>query len=194
MPSHFRAEGDEILILGTTRGELGGSAYWAEVRDFIGGRTPPVDLEAERRLQRLLVAAARAGLLQSAHDASEGGLAVALAEAALGGPYAAEGLGASVDLGAHAPGVPPEALLYGEDAGRVVVSVVPARVTALEALAREHGVPVSRVGRVGKASGELELRVGGSVFSWSVPALRRIYLEAIPRRMQHPDVDRSVGE
>jgi phosphoribosylformylglycinamidine synthase len=191
--SHFRAAGDEILILGATRGELGGSAYWAEVRDFIGGRTPPVDLEAERRLQLLLVAAARAGLLRSAHDASEGGLAIAIAEAAMGGPYAAEGLGASVDLGTHAPQVPPEGLLYGEDAGRVVVSVAPARLSAFESLVREHNVPVSHVGRVGKLSGDLELRVGSSMFSWSVPTLRRIYFEAIPRRMQHPDVDRSAG-
>jgi phosphoribosylformylglycinamidine synthase len=90
--------------------------------------------------------------------------------------------------------VPPEGLLYGEDAGRVVVSVAPARLSTLESLAREHNVPVSRVGRVGKRSGDLELRVGSSVFSWSVPTLRRIYFEAIPRRMQHPDVDRSAGE
>jgi phosphoribosylformylglycinamidine synthase len=191
--SHFRAAGDEILILGATRGELGGSAYWAEVRDFIGGRTPPVDLGAERRLQLLLVAAAKAGLLRSAHDASEGGLAIAIAEAAMGGPYAAEGLGASVDLGTHAPQVPPEGLLYGEDAGRVVVSVAPTRLSAFESLVREHNVPVSHVGRVGKLSGDLELRVGSSMFSWSVPTLRRIYFEAIPRRMQHPDVDRSAG-
>jgi hypothetical protein len=85
-------------------------------------------------------------------------------------------------------------VLYGEDAGRVVVSVAPDRLPAFETLAREHNVPVSRAGRVGKPSGDLELRVGGSVLSWSVPTLRRIYFEAIPRRMQHPDVDRSVGE
>jgi phosphoribosylformylglycinamidine (FGAM) synthase-like enzyme len=153
-----------------------------------------VDLDGERRLHRLLVAAAQGGLLRSAHDASEGGLAVTLAEAAMGGPYSPEGLGASVDLAAHAPGVPPEGLLYGEDAGRIVVSAAPDRVAALEALAAEHGVPVSRAGRVGPPSGNLELRVGGSVLSWPIPTLRRIYFEAIPRRMQHPDVDRSAGE
>ena len=49
-----------MLVLGATRGELGGSAYWSEVRDFVGGRTPPVDLDAERRLQEFLVAAAGA--------------------------------------------------------------------------------------------------------------------------------------
>ncbi len=89
VPSHFAAPGDEILVLGATRGELGGSAYWAEVRDFVGGQPAPVDLDAERRLQQLLVAAARRRLLRSAHDCSEGGLLVALAEAAIGGAYAA---------------------------------------------------------------------------------------------------------
>jgi phosphoribosylformylglycinamidine synthase len=194
VPSHFQAPDDEILVLGETRGELGGSAYWAEVRDFIGGRVPPVDLEAERRLQRLLVAAAGQGLLRSAHDCSEGGLLVAVAEAAIGGPYAAGGLGASIDLTGYAGGAAAEALLYGEDAGRVVISCAAAGVAALAALAREHGVPAYRAGLVGAPSGALELRVGGSVFKWDVPTLRRIYFEAIPRRMRHPDVDRSAGE
>ncbi len=63
VPSHFAAEGDEVYLLGATRGELGGSAYWAELRGFVGGRTPPVDLDAERRLQNLLVEAAGQRLL-----------------------------------------------------------------------------------------------------------------------------------
>src|SRR3989454_2592889 len=109
--SHARSPGDEVLIFGATRGELGGSAYWAEVCDFIGGRPARVDLDAERRLQRLLVAAAGAGLLRSAHDASEGGLAVAVAEAAIGGAYAQGGLGASLDLSGYASGVAPEGIL-----------------------------------------------------------------------------------
>ncbi len=194
VPSHFQAPGDEILILGETAGELGGSAYWAEVHGFIGGRTPPVDLEAERRLQLLLIAGAKRHLLRSAHDCAEGGLLVALAEAAIGGPYAPEGLGARVDLTGYAPGLEPAAVLYAEDTGRVVVSCATGRVEDFLALAREHRVPACRAGRVGEDSGELELRVGDSLFLWSTFTLRRIYFEAIPRRMQHPDVDRSAGE
>jgi phosphoribosylformylglycinamidine synthase len=194
VPSHFQSSGDEILLLGETRGELGGSAYWAEVRDFIGGAVPPVDLEAERRLQLLLVAGASQGHLRSAHDCAEGGLLVALAEAAIGGPYAAEALGARLDLAGYADRLAAEALLYGEDAGRVVVSCASEDVVPFQALCREHGVPVFRAGRVGEGSGELELRAGGSLFRWSTSTLRRIYFEAIPRRMQHPDVDRSAGE
>ncbi len=62
VPSHFAAPGDDVLILGATRGELGGSAYWAEIRRFVGGRPPPVDLEAERRVQELLSGRGPAGL------------------------------------------------------------------------------------------------------------------------------------
>jgi phosphoribosylformylglycinamidine synthase II len=192
VPSHFRAEGDEVLILGTTRGELGGSAYWAELRGFVGGRTPPVDLEAERRLQDFLVAAADRGLLRSAHDASEGGLLVTLAEAAIGGPYAPSGLGATLDLEGYAPGVELDGLLYGEDAGRVVLSAAPHRVAALAALAQTHAVPLFRAGLVGGTA--LELRAGSRVFDWDVATLRRTYFEAIPRRMQHADAERSAGE
>ncbi len=192
VPSHFAAAGDDVFILGTTRGELGGSAYWSEIREFVGGRTPPVDLEAERRLQDLLVAAAARGLLRSAHDAAEGGLLVALAEAAMGGAYAASGLGATLDLERYSPGVESEGLLYGEDAGRVVVSADPANSATLTALAREHSVPLFHAGRVGGRT--LELRAGSRVLTWDVGALRKIYFEAIPRRMQYADAERSVGE
>ena len=192
VPSHFRAEGDEVLILGTTRGELGGSAYWAEIRGFVGGRTPPVDLEAERRVQDFLVVAADRGLLRSAHDASEGGLLVTLAEAAVGGPYAPSGLGATLDLEGYAPGIELDGLLYGEDAGRVVLSAAPHRVPALAALAQTHAVPLFRAGFVGGSA--LELRAGSRVFDWDVATLRRTYFEAIPRRMQHADAERSAGE
>ena len=192
VPSFFAEAGDEVLILGATRGELGGSAYWSEIRGFVGGAPPPVDLEAERRLQDLLVEAADGGLLRSAHDASEGGLLVALAEAAIGGAYAAAGVGAELDLEGYAPGVELDALLYGEDAGRVVVSVVPRHAPSLTELARRHGVPCFPAGRTG---GErLELRAGSRVFSWVLGRLRKTYFEAIPRRMQHADAERSAGE
>ena len=192
VPSHFAAPGDDVLILGTTRGELGGSAYWAEIRDFVGGRVPSVDLEAERRLQEFLVAAAGRGLLRSAHDAAEGGLLAALAEAAIGGPYAASGLGAELDLERYAPDLTLEGLLYGEDAGRVVLSADPANGAVLAELARAHAVPLFRAGRTGGSA--LELRAASRVLSWDVEALRRTYFEAIPRRMQHADAERSAGE
>ena len=191
--SYFDSSGDEIYVLGETSGILGGSAYWASVCDFVGGDQPAVDLDAEVRLQRFLVAAAERRLLRSAHDCSEGGLAVALAEAVIGGPYVPGSLGASVDLTGYAPDVPLDGLLYGEDGARAVISCSPPSARFLIALAHEHGVPVFHAGRVESAD-RLELQLGSQLFSWSSEALRRIYYDAIPRRMQHPDVDRAAGE
>ena len=193
VPSYFDSPHDEVFLVGATSGILGGSAYWAEVCDFVGGDQPAVDLEAEAQLQRFLTAAAERRLLRSAHDCSEGGLAVALAEAVMGGPYVVGTLGASLDLTGYAPDVPTESVLYGEDGARAVVTCTAASARHLIALANEHQVPVFHAGRV-ESAGTLELQVGSDVFSWNTEALRRIYLEAIPRRMQHPDVDRAVGE
>jgi phosphoribosylformylglycinamidine synthase II len=190
VPSHFAEPGDAIVILGATHGVLGGSAYWAELHDFVGGQPARVDLVAERKLQLLLVAGARAGLLRSAHDCAEGGLAVALAEAAIGGPYARGSLGAVVDLSDYATGVALDGVLYGEDGARAVVSCAPGAVAGLVALAAEHGVPASRAGLVGVADGRLELRAAGQRLSWDTIALRRIYYDAIPRRMAHTEQDR----
>ncbi|MEA2723969.1 MAG: phosphoribosylformylglycinamidine synthase subunit PurL [Gemmatimonadales bacterium] len=191
--SFFDSPQDEVFIVGETSGILGGSAYWAEVCDFVGGDPPAVDLDAEVQLQRFLVAAAEQHLLRSAHDCSEGGLAVTLAEAAMGGPYVPGSLGASLDLTGYAPDVPIEGLLYGEDGARAVVTCAPPQARRLITLANEYRVPVFHAGRVERA-GALELQVGSQLFTWSTEALRRIYSEAIPRRMQHPDVDRAVGE
>jgi phosphoribosylformylglycinamidine synthase II len=191
--SYFDSPRDEVYILGETSGILGGSAYWAEVCDFVGGFPPAVDLDAELRLQRFLAAAAEQQLLRSAHDCSEGGLAVALAEAVIGGPYVPGSLGADLDLTGYAPDVPVDGLLYGEDGARAVVSCAPPSSRFLIALANEHGVPVFHAGRV-QSAGALELQVGSQLFSWSTEAVRRIYFDAIPRRMQHPDVDRAAGE
>jgi phosphoribosylformylglycinamidine synthase len=193
VPSHFAAEGDAVVLLGITRGELGGSAYWAELRNFVGGPVPPVDLDAETRLQRLLVAAAERRLLRSAHDCAEGGLLVALAEAAIGGPYAVGGFGATLVLDGYAPDIPLEGVLYGEDMGRVVVSCAGDQTGAVLALCREHGVPAFQAGRVAAPGGSLELRVGARLFSWGIGSLRQTYFEAIPRRMRQPDADRSAG-
>jgi phosphoribosylformylglycinamidine synthase len=191
VPSHFSEPGDRILLLGTTAGVLGGSAYWAELAGFVGGEPPRVDLDAERRLQRLLVDAAREQLLRSAHDCSEGGLAVALAEAAIGGPYARHPFGATVDLTGYADGLDPAALLFGEDGARVVVSASAAAAGALTELCGRHGVPVFAAGAVGSASGALTLKVGGRLLTWDTKHLRRTCFDAIPRRMRHADLDRT---
>jgi phosphoribosylformylglycinamidine synthase subunit PurL len=191
--SHFDSPDDEVFIVGLTSGILGGSTYWAEVCDFLGGDAPAVDLDAELRLQKFLVSAAEQRLIRSAHDCSEGGLAVTLAEAVIGGPYVPGSLGARLDLTGYAPDVPLDGLLFGEDGARAVVSCSQGSARSLVALADTFGVPIFRAGVV-QSAGSLELRAGSQLFSWSTEALRRIYFDAIPRRMQHPDVDRTAEE
>jgi len=185
--SHFSASGDRIILLGANAGWLAGSSYWEVVRDFVGGQPPQVDLEAEHRLQRLLVAAAARSWLRSAHDCADGGLAVALAETCIGGPYAGGTFGARVDLASGSGGpLTAEALLYGEDAARVIVSCRAEHCEDLLALAVEHGVPAASIGHVGEPGGSLEIVLPalGATFAWRSEELRRTYFEAIPRRMK----------
>jgi len=132
----FGVEGAEVVLLGTTSDEFGGSA-WAEVaHQHLGDRPPAVDLDAERKLAALVTAAASDGVLASAHDLSDGGLAIALAEACLHG-----GRGCAVVL----PGDSFTAL-FSESAGRALVSVVRGREKEFAALCSEHDVPASVLG------------------------------------------------
>jgi phosphoribosylformylglycinamidine synthase len=140
----FKAAGDAIYLLGETREELGGSEYLKQVHGLETGRPPRLDLDRERAVQAACLAGIRAGLVRSAHDASDGGLAVALAECCL--TAGAAGLGAT----ARIPGaLRPDALLFGESASRILVSVRPADAGRLAALAAEHGAPCARLGEVG---------------------------------------------
>jgi phosphoribosylformylglycinamidine synthase len=153
----FRA-GVQIVLLGQGRGELGGSEYLLGLHGLLRGAPPALDLEAERRLQHLLVEAAADGILRSAHDCSEGGLAVTLAEACFG-----HGTGADVDLPLEV--VPADALavdatLFGESASRVVVTVDPGRADELIGRSEAAGVPARVIGETG---GErLRIRVDGA--------------------------------
>jgi phosphoribosylformylglycinamidine synthase len=142
----FPSAGDEtagpagLVVLGRTEPEFGGSA-WAHVRHgHLGGRPPAPDLDAERRLAGLLAAAAADGLLSAAHDLSDGGLAIALAESCLRG-----GVGCTVRL----PGGDPFTALFSESAGRCLVAVRPGAEASFGRLCDEHGVPGQAIGTVG---------------------------------------------
>jgi phosphoribosylformylglycinamidine synthase len=180
VPSRFQRPGDQVALLGATTGHLGGSMYWWLVRDFLGGPPPPCDLAAERGLQRFLAAGAARRLLASAHDCADGGFAVAVAEACLGDPYGQATLGATLQLEGAAPA---EGLLYGEDGARAVVSFRPESAEAVRRLANELGVPVAMIGTVGPVNGDLEITIGPERLRWQTGELRRIYYDAIPRRM-----------
>jgi phosphoribosylformylglycinamidine synthase subunit PurL len=142
-----QSPGDHIVLLGDNRGELGGSEYLALLHDLVAGDAPALDLAAERALQRLLVQAIGDGLVRSAHDCAEGGLAVTVAECCFG-----SSLGARVDV-PSAGDVPAafriNATLFGESATRVVVSVAPERLASLAAAAAALNVPARTIGQVG---------------------------------------------
>ena len=188
VPSHFRRAGDAILLLGETRGHLGGSAYWAEVLQTVGGAPPAIDLAAEKGLQDVLVAAAERRLLHSAHDLSDGGLAVAVAECCMGGPWATESFGAAIDLAQHADSVSDAGWLFGEDGARAVISCDPQHVNEIQHLAHAHGVACHYLGLVGDVGGMVSMRRAHHEWAWPVAQLRATYLDAIPRRMSAASV------
>jgi len=137
----WKAEGDVILLLGRTREELGGSEYLAVVHGHVRGTPPWIDLEAERRLHRLVLAAAQERLLRSAHDVAEGGVAVALAECAFGGPRLGVRVAIERDMRT-------DALLFGESQSRVLISVRRKHLGRLRDLARRDDVPTTVLGEV----------------------------------------------
>jgi len=151
-----------------------------------------VDLEAELKLQHFLATAARERLLRSAHDCSEGGLAVTLAECAIGGPYAPSAIGAAIDLTAYAGTLDPQRLMFGEDHGRVVITCSRTQADRVVDLATELGVSATPVGFVGERHGPLSIRAGSGSWQWPVDDLRRIFFDAIPRRLQHVAADAAL--
>jgi len=179
----FQRRGDVIVVLGRTRGELGGSQYLSHVTGETFGAPPRVDLAAERALVDLLVDAAGQRLLRSAHDVADGGLAVALVESAIAAPTP---FGFTADLGGYAPGVSAPALLFGEDQARAVVSASPDAAPQLMALALTRGVYACAVGTVGDADGTVRMGIGARPIERPILRLAAIYESAIPRRMAAP--------
>jgi phosphoribosylformylglycinamidine synthase len=166
--SFFRGDGARVALLGTPGGgALGGSEWLVRRTGRVCGTAPAIDLEAEARLQKFLVASARQGLLLSAHDCSEGGLLVALAECCIG-----RGVGAQLSL----PWVthPTPGALFGEDPSRVVVSLAPSQTDAVKALAQAHRVPVLFLGETCGT----QLKIDG-VVDLSVSELRRRHQRAL---------------
>ncbi len=154
----FRQAGDRIILLGDTGEDLGGTEYLKVVHHREQGSPPMLSLEAENALQRCVLRLIADGLVQSAHDCSEGGLAVAVAECCFA-PQDADGrlVGAVIEIGMN--GLRLDAVLFGESPSRVVLSVSPAHVERTLAIAGECGVPAEDIGRVG--GDELVIRIRG---------------------------------
>lgn len=147
----FKDEGDWIILLGETFDDLGGSEYLAVVHQELGGRVPALHLDREKAVQAACLAGIELGIVKSAHDCSEGGLAVTLVECCLGGDPRRR-LGVEVDAHYALDGVDsrflPLIFLFSESPSRIVVTVGHAGVEALLQLAKQHGVPATILGRV----------------------------------------------
>ncbi|HET6231290.1 MAG TPA: AIR synthase related protein, partial [Longimicrobiaceae bacterium] len=180
----FKAAGDDIVLLGRNTDELGGSEYLKVVHGLVAGDAPALDLEAEAALQSALLDAIRAGLVRSAHDTAEGGLAVALVESAFAG--SPRPFGIDVEL---SDDVPTAALLFGEAQTRVVVSCAPGRTDELLRMMGERGVPAARIGRVGAADGRVRIATRAGTVDADVGELSLVYESAIPRRMDGTPAD-----
>jgi len=181
VPSAFRSPGDVVLLVGTTREELGASEFLARIRGKVAGEPPALDLEEAARLVELLVEAGHEGLLRSAHDVSDGGAAVALAECAI----LAEGGPAGLDAELEGEGVSAGALLFGESQSRVVLSCRPEDAGPLGELVGRRSLPVRRIGTVGEPDGTFRLRAGGLTVTAGSRELAAAYDAALPRRMEH---------
>jgi phosphoribosylformylglycinamidine synthase subunit PurL len=170
----FKSAGDVVLLLGETWEEMGGSEYLRVTHDQETGLPPRLDLEREKAVQQTCLEAIRAGLVRSAHDCSDGGLAVCIAESCMIGPEPR--LGAILTL----PGeIRPDALLFGESASRIVISVRSGAVEGVRAIARRHAVPCADLGAVGGDS----LTLAGRDFSLSltVEAIHRAWSTGLSR-------------
>jgi phosphoribosylformylglycinamidine synthase len=200
----FRSAGDAVVLLGDSRDELGGSEYLKVMHDLIRGVPPALDLAREAALQRVLVDGIASGLIRSAHDCAEGGIAVTLAECCFD-----VALGADVDVAAvvggggsaetdrpHAPspggsraqdaphaqdpadGYGDIAALFGESASRVVVSAREEGVAHVMALAQAAGVPAARIGTVGGDRVRISV-AGRPVIDEAVADVERVWSTAI---------------
>ena len=178
---HFAQAGRKIVLLRANEAgdavdaelEFGSSEYAKEILGAVWGYPPELDLEKEATLQRALVAIIQAGLIESAHDCADGGLAVALVESALPG-----GVGLNVKLPRQELAL--EFLLFGEDASRVVVSCDPIHLPRIQQVAEEYEVIADVLGETGPD--RVEIAVDGQlVISASVQELREAYEGALER-------------
>jgi phosphoribosylformylglycinamidine synthase len=185
----FRHDGDAIVLLGEPTDELGGSEYLAHIHGIVAGAPPKCDLDRERALIEAILEAIRSGHVRSAHDCSEGGLALAIAECAIGDRTRM--VGAEIDLQPYAH-LPVRALLFGEAQGRIVVSTPePARVLEI---AERHGVPAARIGTVRVDSERLTFVLGDRTVHASLRRLGEAYHNTIPAIMGVEPAEAAVLE
>jgi phosphoribosylformylglycinamidine synthase len=185
----FKDEGDAIILLGDLIDAtdpihgLGGSAYLQTVHSKKTGSPPPCDLEKAATLHSMLLGLIHSGLVRSAHDCSDGGLAVTLAESCISELVARNTprlIGAEIDL-SEFKDARLDALLFGEAQSRVVISTKAADAVKVMERAKLMGVTAMRIGAV--KGGELKVKTAGGDLSWNLPELHDLWWNSIARAM-----------
>lgn len=171
----FKNEGDVILVLGDTLAELGGSEFQAVVHGITEGRPPQIDLDTEKRLLEAVLGAIQQGLVKSAHDLAEGGLAVALAESCISGK-----VGAKVQLETS---LRPDVALFSETQSRILLSASPSQAAELEQYIASRGVPVANIGVVTGTTLEVQVN-GAATLNRPIAGLKQVWEEVIPCLMK----------
>jgi phosphoribosylformylglycinamidine synthase II len=180
----FREAGRTIVLLRASEpgditdveSEFGSSEYAKEILGAVWGYPPELDLEKEAALQKGLIEMIHAGLVESAHDCSSGGLAVALAE-----PTFPNGVGLRVEISSH--GLPAEFALFGEDASRVVLACDPIQLSGIKQIAAQHGIVVDVLGETVPEQVDISLD-GRVVVSALVAELRDGYESALEKALR----------
>lgn len=171
----FKAEGDVIILLGETKHEFGGSELQYVLQGKSEGRPPAIDLATEKKLLDAVLGAIQQGLVASAHDLSEGGLAVALAESCISGK-----LGAEVNV---ATSLRADAALFSESQSRILLSAKPEQADKLIAYLNGQGVPNAQIGTV--RGDALTININGKPgVSAPVEQLEKVWKDAIPCLMK----------
>ncbi|MGA8151317.1 MAG: phosphoribosylformylglycinamidine synthase subunit PurL [Terriglobales bacterium] len=181
---HFREAGHTIVLLRATEPgdmtdaetEFGSSEYAKEILGAVWGYPPGLELAKEAALQKAVIDMIQAGLVASAHDCSDGGVAVTLTEAAM-----PRSVGASVDLTSQ--GLPPEFVLFGEDASRVVISCDRNQVSRIQQVAGKYGLSAEPIGET--VADKVEIRLDGrTVVTSAISELRDVYESALERSLK----------
>jgi phosphoribosylformylglycinamidine synthase II len=186
--SGFRQEGDLLLLAdgaqraasASSASEFGSSEYARTIHGIVAGAPPSIDLAAERRLIDCLVKLASERAISSAHDASDGGLAVTIAESC----FASDGLSAEVDLKTPAvSGEPGESALFGERGARAVISVAAASLARVESIAAQYGIQLSQIGRVTRGDFRIQYE-GVPVIQGPADSFRRTWSESLAKAIE----------
>ena len=170
----FKFPGDIVVLLGRTREELGGSEYLKLIHGLVKGTPPWIDLKLEEAVQNCCLEAIDRGILRSAHDISDGGLAVSLAECCIGGPD--RPLGVRIETHEMIRG---DALLFSESPSRIVVSLEEKNLAQLQELAAELRVPMHVIGTVGGARFVIQ-----PLLQLQVEELRSIWAHGLTARLK----------